>query len=223
MNTAADFLSRLELKVTEKIRLKIREDIKTIPIEVHTSSSDVADEEQVFFTPQDNEEAETEEQTLDRKAEAKNKALRQYVNQSGESFKASVKELIMVRANKAAYAINAIKSTKRGSEQNKTLTVLLKNMKLKILGQKYDEAAITNDPRHKHYKANENRIECNDGILVRKYYNETGHIKTYQILLPKQLVTEMLKHLHGEFGRHPGITAAIINFRGNIIIPTCRN
>ena len=74
MNTAADFLSRLELKVTEKIKLKIREDIKTIPIEVHTSSSDVADEEQCFFTPQDNEEAETEEQTLERKAEAKNKA-----------------------------------------------------------------------------------------------------------------------------------------------------
>ena len=26
------------------------------------------------------------------------------------------------------------------------------------------------------------------------------------------MVTEMLKHLHGVFGRHPGITAAIINF-----------
>ena len=53
MNTAADCLSRLEVKVTEKIKLKIREDIKTIPIEVHTSSSDIADEEQFFFTPQD--------------------------------------------------------------------------------------------------------------------------------------------------------------------------
>ena len=37
VNTAADFLSRLELKVTEKIRLKIREDIHTAPIEVTTS------------------------------------------------------------------------------------------------------------------------------------------------------------------------------------------
>ena len=50
VNAAADFLSRLELKVTEKIRLKIREDIQTTPIEVTTSSSDVADEEQFFFT-----------------------------------------------------------------------------------------------------------------------------------------------------------------------------
>ena len=45
VNTAADFLSRLELKVTERIRLKIREDVQKTPIEVTTSSSDVADEE----------------------------------------------------------------------------------------------------------------------------------------------------------------------------------
>ena len=50
VNTAADFLSRLELKVTEKIRLTIREDIYTTPIEVTTTSSDIADEEQFFLT-----------------------------------------------------------------------------------------------------------------------------------------------------------------------------
>ena len=43
VNVAADFLFRLELKVTEEIRFKIREDIQTTPIEVPTSSSDVAD------------------------------------------------------------------------------------------------------------------------------------------------------------------------------------
>ena len=135
-----------------------------------------------------------------------------------DPFKVSVKELIIVRANKAAYAINAIKYEARiRAEQDADR--LLKNMKPKILGQKYDEAAMTSDSRHKHYKANENRIECNDGILVRKYYNETGHIKTYQIRLPKQLVTEMLQHLHGEFGRHLGIAAAIINFRGKYYYP----
>ena len=64
MNRAADFLSRLELKVTEKIRLKIREDIQTTPIEVTTSSSDVADEEQFFFTQADNND-ESEQQTFD--------------------------------------------------------------------------------------------------------------------------------------------------------------
>ena len=63
VNTAADFLSRIELKVTEEIRLKIREDIQPTPIEVTTFSSDVDDEEQLFFTQADNKD-EPEDQTL---------------------------------------------------------------------------------------------------------------------------------------------------------------
>ena len=73
VNTAADFLSRLELKVTEKIHLKIREDVQTTPIEVSTSSSDVADEEQFFFRQTDSQD-ETEEQILQRKEQSQKKA-----------------------------------------------------------------------------------------------------------------------------------------------------
>ena len=46
INTTSDFFSRLVLKFTEKIRLKIQEDTQTTPNEMTTSSSDVADEEQ---------------------------------------------------------------------------------------------------------------------------------------------------------------------------------
>ena len=74
VNTAADFISRLELKVTERIRLKIREDVQTTPIEVTTSSSDVADEEQFFFTHTDDQD-ETEEQILQRKEQSREKAV----------------------------------------------------------------------------------------------------------------------------------------------------
>ena len=66
VNTAVDFFSRLELKVTEKIHLKIREDVPTRPIEVTTSSSNVADEEQFFITQTDGQD-ETEEKILQRK------------------------------------------------------------------------------------------------------------------------------------------------------------
>ena len=62
VNTEAAFLSRLRLRVTEKIRLKIQEGIQTTPIDVTTSSSEVTDEEQFFFTQPDNE-SESEEQT----------------------------------------------------------------------------------------------------------------------------------------------------------------
>ena len=60
INKAADFLSRLELKATENIHLKIREDVQTTPIGVSTPSSDVADEEQFFFMQTDGQD-ETEE------------------------------------------------------------------------------------------------------------------------------------------------------------------
>ena len=73
VNTAADFLSRLEPKVTEKIRLLIREDIQTTAIEVTTSSSDVADEEQFLFTHADDTNK-SKQQTLERKEQSRQNA-----------------------------------------------------------------------------------------------------------------------------------------------------
>ena len=53
MNTAADFLSRLEMDPNEKLILKIREDIPAKPIEVNIESAGFAQEEQVFHDPTD--------------------------------------------------------------------------------------------------------------------------------------------------------------------------
>ena len=71
----------------------------------------------------------------------------------------------------------------------------------------------TTDRRFKHYKANEDRIILKDGLLFRKYYGETGSVKYYQILTPKQLVNEVLRNLNGEFEKHPGLTETIIAYR----------
>ena len=59
MNTATDFLSRLEMD--PKIILKIREDIPTKPIEVNIESAGIAQEETVFFDPTDQQETTEEE------------------------------------------------------------------------------------------------------------------------------------------------------------------
>ena len=56
-NTAADFLSRLELTSKEKVQLKLRDDIITAPKEVNLQSTDVADEEQLLFLPDEEEES----------------------------------------------------------------------------------------------------------------------------------------------------------------------
>ena len=217
VNTAADFLSRLELKVTEKIHLKIREDVQTTPIEVSTSSSDVADEEQFFFTHPDTQD-ETEEQTLQRKEQSQKKAVEWVVNQELSSMKPSIKELTKINGNTTSYCINGIKASARiRVEQDADL--VLKNLKLKILGQPHDDVLLLTDRRYQHYKANEDRIILKDRLLFRKYYGETGSVKYYQILIPKQLVNEVLRNLHGEFGKHPGITKTIIAYREKYYYP----
>ena len=92
-------------------------------------------------------------------------------------------------------------------------------MKLKILGQPYDEVLIVTDSRYKNYKANEDRIILKDGLLYRKYFGETGSVKYYQILIAKQLVQEVLRSLHGEFGRHPGFSKTIIAYKEKYYFP----
>ena len=112
VNTAADLLSRLELKVTEKIRLKIREDIHTTPIEVTTSSSDVADEEQIFFRHAD-DGRESEEQTLERKEQSRQNAEQWAANEESPALKTSVKEFTKIDGNTTSYSMNGIKANAR--------------------------------------------------------------------------------------------------------------
>ena len=47
-NTAANFLSRIDLNPKERVELKIKNDITIRPIQVNQQSTDVAYEEQVF-------------------------------------------------------------------------------------------------------------------------------------------------------------------------------
>ena len=217
VNTAADFLSRLELKVTERIRLKIREDVQTTPIEVTTSSSDVADEEQFFFTHSDDHD-ETEEQILQRKEQSREKAAEWVINQEPSSMKPSIKEFTKIDGNTTAYSLHGIKANAR-TRVKQDADLILKNLKLKILGQPYDDVLLTTDRRFTHYKANEDRIILKDGLLLRKNYGDTGSVKYYQILIPKQLINEALRSLHGDFGKHPGITKTIIAYREKYYYP----
>ena len=59
---------RTEMDPKEKLVLQIREDVGTSPIEVNVQSAGVLEEEQVFFTEEDNE---TEEQFWERKKQSK--------------------------------------------------------------------------------------------------------------------------------------------------------
>ena len=137
---AADILSRLELKVLEKMRLKIREDIQTTHIEVTTSSSDVADVEHIIFTHADDNN-ESEEQTLQRKEQSKQHAKQCAANEESPVLKTSVTEFSKIDGNTTSYSMNGIKAKARiRVEQH--VDLVLKNTKLKILGQPHDKVLM---------------------------------------------------------------------------------
>ena len=71
MNTAADFLTRLEMDPNERIIFKIRVDIATKPIEVNIESTGIAQAEPLFFDTTDQQETK-EKQLWKRKEEARN-------------------------------------------------------------------------------------------------------------------------------------------------------
>ena len=217
VNTGAAFLSRLELKGTEKIHVKIREDVQITPLEVTTSSSDVADEEQFFFTQADGQDK-TEEQILQRKVQSQKKAAEWVVNQKPSSTKQSIKEFKKNDGNTMSYSYDGIKANARVRVEQDADPVL-KNLKLKLLGQPHYDVLLTTDRRIKHYKANEDRIILEDVLLFQKYYIETGSVKYYQTLITKHLLNEAHRSLHGELAKRPGISKIIIAYREKCYYP----
>ena len=71
-NTAPDYLSRIDSNPKERVQLNIGKDITIRPEQVNLQSTDVADEEQFFFLPE--ETIETEEEILLQKEQARQNA-----------------------------------------------------------------------------------------------------------------------------------------------------
>ena len=211
-NTAADFLSRIELTPKERVELKIREDITIRPIQVNLQSTDVADEEQLFFLP--DETIETEEEILLQKEQAKQNAH----DEETTKIKLAIKETTPIPINKASYTFGAIKENARiGVEQDSNL--VFKAIKKKLICEEYDKHLLQTDPTAKRLLVHENRLIVKDGILMRKYYGECGQVTHHQILIPEHLITELLKPLHGQMGKHPGITKMIQECRSKYYYP----
>ena len=117
-----------------------------------TSSSDVADEEQFFFTEADYND-ESEEQTHERKELSKQNAKQWAMNEESSVLKTSVKEFTKIDGNTTSYSMNGIKANAR-TRVEQDVDFLLNNMKLKILGQPHDEILMMTDSRYQKYKAN---------------------------------------------------------------------
>ena len=207
-NTAADYLSRMEMDPKEKLVLKIREDVETRPIEVNVQSAGVSEEEQIFFTEDDGE---TEALIWERKKQSRTNPTDQEV----------VIQIDAITENTVDEITNFTQKLRRTNqillEQSKDPT--LQQLKAKIQNEDYSEEILQQDIRYKHYLNNLDRIVLKDEIVTRQYYDETGQIKHHQILLPKHLLKELLNALHGTAHKHPGISKMLQEIRQKYYYP----
>ena len=211
-NTATDFLSRIDLNPKERIELKLRDDITIRPIQINLQSTDVADEEQLFFLP--DETIQTEEEILLQKEQARQNASETETRQ----IKLILTETAPLPINKASYTFGAIKENARigvGQDSDPVFQAI----KRKLICEEFDKHLLQTDPKAKRLLVHENRIFVKDGTLMRKYYGECGQITHHQILIPEYLITELLTAIHGQMGKHPGITKMIQECRSKYYYP----
>ena len=212
MNTAADFLSQLEMDPNEKIISKIREDIPTKPIEVNIESTGIAQEETVFFDPTDQLET-TEKELRKRKEEARNAI-------PSDPPVITVSCYYANDLHKDTTILNIAQLTKPSRiliEQDSGPTLL--NLKREMLGLPFDEQILLNEARYMHYSRNKRRIIIRDDILYRQYYNDIGEVSHLQVLLPGQLLKVLLQSLHGTAGKHPVISKMMQEIRQKYYFP----
>ena len=198
----------MEVDPTEKLVLKIREDVEKQPIEVNVQSARVSEEEQVFFTEEDNE---TEKQIWERKKHS----------QKGLKVPGRIIQLDAITENSVDEITNFTQKLRRTNqlllEQFKDQT--LRPLKAKIQKEEYFEEILQQDIRYKHYLHNFDRLVLKDKIVTRQYYDETGQVKNHQILLPKHLLKELLQAIHGTAHRHPGISKMLQEIRQKYYYP----
>ena len=176
-NTAADYLSRLEADLKDKLVMKIREDVQTLPIEINVQSAGVSQEEQIFYR---NDDDKTEEQYWARKeAIRKNPAMDEpaVTIQTLSTNLIKQQPEIQVRLRKTNQII---------IEQSKD--AVLQHLKAKLLHEEYSENVLQQDARYRHYACNLERIVVKEEILTRPYFDKTGNEK--YAFLPTTVITD---------------------------------
>ena len=146
----------MEMDPTEKLVLKIRDDVETQRIEVNVQSAGVSEEEQVFFTEEDNE---TEQQIWERKQQSK----------KGLMVPETVIQIDAISENTVEEITNFTQKLRRTNqillEQSRDPVLL--QLKAKLQKEEYSEEILQQDIRYKYYLNNIDRIVLKDEIVTR--------------------------------------------------------
>ena len=134
------------------------------------------------------------------------------------TIKLSIKETTPIPINKASYTFGTIEDNARiRVEQNSDL--VFKATKWKSICEEHDKHLLQTDPTTQRLLVHENRLTVKDGILIRKYYEECAQVTHHQILIREHLITELLKAIHGQIGKHPETTKMIQECRSKYYYP----
>ena len=213
-NTAAKFfLSRLEMDPNENVILKIREVIRTKPIEVNIESTGIAQEKAVFFDSTDQQET-TEKELWKRKEQVRNAI-------PNHPPVITVSCLYANELHNDTTIVNITQLTKPSRiliEEDSDPSLL--NFKREMLGLPFDEQIVIKNARYMHYSRNKTCIIIKDDILCRQYYNDIGEVSHLQVLLPGKLLKVLLQSLHGAAGKHLGISKMMQEIRKKYYFPS---
>ena len=117
----------------------------------------------------------------------------------------TIEETSPIPINKVSYCSGAINEDARIRVEQET-GMVFKAIKKKLICKENDEHLLQTDPKTKRLLVLEERLKIKDGIILRKYYGECEQVTYHQMLFPDHLITELLKAIHGQMGKHPGIT-----------------
>ena len=225
-NTAADFLSRLEIQPKHKVHLTIRDDIRTTPIQVNIQSSDT-EEEQLFVMPDD--DTETEEQICERKLRARKNFTSEVdpppltsettTETTGSDHQVTIFQTEVLLTQTTSETTSEDEGASKTMRHQQDQDNVLSNYKLRLLKEPYNEQLLASDPRTARYIVQDSRIILKDGLFYRQYYDHAGKVKFLQILLPEHLLESFILAHHGQAGKHPGIAKVIQQCREKYYYP----
>ena len=120
---------------------------------------------------QEDNKDDLDKQTLARIEQSRQNAKQWLASESPPSLKTSVRVLTKMDGNTTSYSMKGIKvNAPERVEQD--VDLVLKNTKIRILGQPHEEMLNTTDSRYKHYKSNEDCIFHKDGLFSRNFWEK---------------------------------------------------
>ena len=163
------------MDASERIKLKIREDIPTKPIEVNIEPTGIVQEDPVILDTTDQQE--TTEKELWKRKEQTHRAIPE------DPTVITVSCYYVNDLHKDTTIVNIAQLTKSSRilmEQDSDPT--LPNLKRKTLDLPFEEQILINDTRYMRYSRNRKPIINQKDILCRKNYNDLGNFSHLQVL-----------------------------------------